>query len=189
MALADRSFVGQEPAVPRNVTCIGEGLRSRHMRAADDEPSGANPLPSVRLRPPMVLGRPLTRDDRALVAAAQHALRRGFVERRHGVAAAVRTRSGNVYLGLNLAGIHTPCAEPVAVGAARTAGDPAIEAMVAVTKRGRSYPVISPCGTCRQLLIDYAPKASTIVRFPNGSLRRLTAEESLPGAFRTFRTR
>ena len=131
-------------------------------------------------------GRPLTQQDRALIRAAQDALRRGFQPKRHGVAAAVRTRTGAVFLGLNLEGFLTPCAEPVALGAAVTAGDREIESMLAVCRRGREYPVLSPCGTCRQMLFDHAPRASVIVRFENGRLAPLTASESLPGAFATI---
>jgi cytidine deaminase len=132
------------------------------------------------------IGRALRDKDRALIRAAQETLRRGYDAKHHGVAAAVRTRSGTIFLGLNLDGIHTPCAEPVAIGAAITAGDREIESMVAVCRRGRGYPVLSPCGTCRQLLFDYSPKASVIVRFRNGRVARLSADESLPAAFSTF---
>lgn len=133
-----------------------------------------------------VQGRPLKPRDRALVKAAEEALRRGFDRDRHTVAAAARTRSGAVYLGLNLNGIHTPCAEPVAIGAAVTRGDRDVELMVAVQRRGNRYRVLSPCGTCRQLLLDYSPNASVIVRFRNGRVALLSAEESLPAAFATF---
>ncbi|HEY1197836.1 MAG TPA: cytidine deaminase [Thermoplasmata archaeon] len=132
------------------------------------------------------VGRPLRAEDRALIRAPQQTLRRGFDAKHHGVAAAVRTRSGAIFPGLNLDGIHTPCAEPVAIGAAMTAGDREIDSMVAVCRRGRRYPVLSPCGTCRQLLFDYSPKASLIVRFRNGRVARLSAEESLPAAYATF---
>ena len=118
--------------------------------------------------------------------AAEDALRHGYVSDRHTVAAAVRTRSGAVYTGLNLNGIHTPCAEPVALGAAMTRGDRKVESMVAVYRRGNRYRVLSPCGTCRQLLFDYSPDASVIVRFRNGRVGRLTAAESLPAAYGTF---
>ncbi len=134
----------------------------------------------------MAVGRRLRAKDLALIEAARKALRQGFRPNRHGVAAAVRTKSGRIYVGLNIEGLHTPCAEPVAVGAAFTAKDPALETMVAVAARGRAYPVLSPCGVCRQMLLDYAPKAEVIVRLPTGRLVRLTAEESLPGSFRTF---
>ncbi len=131
-------------------------------------------------------GRPLNDEDRALVRAAQDALRTGYVAHRHTVGAAVRTRSDRTYVGLNVEGIHGPCAEPVAIGAAATAGDRAIESMVAVCRRGRRYPVLNPCGTCRQLLFDYAPRGTVIVAFPDGRLVRLTATEALPAAFETF---
>jgi cytidine deaminase len=133
-----------------------------------------------------VRGRPLGPKDRALVRAAERTLRRGYDRDRHTVAAAVRTRSGAVYVGLNLNGIHTPCAEPVALGAAVTHGDRDVELMVAVYKDGARYGVLSPCGTCRQLLLDYAPHGSVIVRFPSGRVARLSADESLPAAYRTF---
>ena len=132
-------------------------------------------------------GQPLTAEDRALVRLAQKALRSGYREHRHGVAAAVRTVSGTVYVGLNVDGIHGPCAEHVAIGAAVTAGDPKLRSMVAVAKRGTAYPVLSPCGNCRQLLLDYAPDATVIARYPNGRVVRLSVQESLPAAFRTFR--
>ncbi|HTT14466.1 MAG TPA: cytidine deaminase [Thermoplasmata archaeon] len=132
------------------------------------------------------IGAPLTAADRALVRAAQAALRRGYDATRHTVAAAVRTRAGRTFVGLNLNGLFTPCAEPVALGTAITAGDPEVVSMVAVHRRGARFPVLSPCGTCRQMLYDYAPRATALVAFPGGSVRRLTAAECLPGAYATF---
>lgn len=131
-------------------------------------------------------GRPLNDADRTLIREARIALRRGYDPHRHTVAAAVRTRSGSTYVGLNLEGVHTPCAEPIAIGRALTDGDRAVESMVAVCRRKRAYPVLSPCGACRQLLFDYAPTARVIVRFPDGRTASLTAEEALPGAFEFF---
>jgi cytidine deaminase len=72
------------------------------------------------------------------------------------------------------------------MGAAFTAGRSVIESMVAVARSGRGYSVLAPCGACRQLLLDYAPRAKVVIRLSNGQLRRLTVEESLPGAFHTF---
>ena len=134
----------------------------------------------------MPIGRPLTRTDRALIQRAQRLLRARYDAKRHTVAAAVRTGSGAVFLGVNLNGIHAPCAEPVALGAAIVAGEPDLVSMVAVGRRGSNYPVLSPCGTCRQMLYDYAPRASLMVRFPDGRLARLTSAESLPAAYATY---
>ncbi len=124
--------------------------------------------------------------DGDLVARAVALLRLRYDRWRHGVAAAVRTDSGRVYLGVNLDGIHTPCAEPVAIGAALTAGDRALEAMVAVGRRGPRYPILAPCGTCRQLLFDYAPDAYVLVPGPGGRPRRLGARAALPAPFASF---
>jgi len=128
------------------------------------------------------VGRILRREDHALIEAARETLRRGYDRRHHTVGAAVRTRSGAIYRGLNIEGIHAPCAEPIALGAALTAGDREIETMVAVCRRGKEYPVLSPCGNCRQMLFDYAPNAFVLVRVANTRVVRLRASESLPGA-------
>jgi cytidine deaminase len=121
-----------------------------------------------------------------LVQAAVELLRRRYDRVRHGVAAAVRTRSGRIFLGVNIGGIHTPCAEPVAIGAAITAGEPSLVAMVAVCRAGRTYPILPPCGTCRQLLFDYAPRAYFLVKGKRKGVRRIRADEGLPAAFSTF---
>lgn len=131
-------------------------------------------------------GRPLTAEDRALIGAAVEALRLGYRKERHTVGAAVRTGSGTIYRGLNLNGNHSPCAEPVAIGAAVTAGERDLECMVAVCRRGTSFPILSPCGTCRQLLLDYAPGAEVIVAFDGGRVGRIPVVDSLPGAYRSF---
>jgi len=131
-------------------------------------------------------GRRPSSADRELIARAEELLRRRYLASRSTVSAAVRTRSGSVYLGVNLNGIHGPCAEPVALGAAVTAGDREIEAMVAVHRDRRAYEVLPPCGNCRQLLFDYAPRAYVLVPGPRGEPRRLGAEASLPFAYSTF---
>jgi cytidine deaminase len=94
--------------------------------------------------------------------------------------------SGRVFRGVNLEGIHTPCAKPVALGAAVTAGGPHLEGMVADCRRGRGCAVLAPCGTCHQLLFDHAPRAHILVRDETGGTRRLRADEALPAAFSVF---
>ena len=124
--------------------------------------------------------------DAELIAAAAEVLRRNYRRTRHTVGAAVRTASGAVFTGVNLEGIHTPCAEPVAVGAAISAGESALAAMVAVSRRGPRYSLLPPCGTCRQLLLDYGPTAYVLVPDDAGRPVRLTATAALPYPFRTF---
>jgi cytidine deaminase len=125
-------------------------------------------------------------EDRALLAAARETLRKAYVEDRHGVAAAVRTASGHTYTGINIEGCaYGPCAEPIALGAAFTNLDRDIVAMVAVHKRGEAYPVLSPCGNCRQLLLDYSPEA-TVILIEKGVEVKARVSDLLPGAYHRF---
>ena len=43
---------------------------------------------------------------------------------------------------------------------AATAGDTDIDTIVAVDETGR---IVSPCGMCREMILDYAPKAQVIL--------------------------
>jgi cytidine deaminase len=72
-------------------------------------------------------------------------------------------------------------AEHTALGAAFTNGERDIMAMVAVHKRGDDYPVLSPCGGCRQLLVDYSPDAEVILLL-DGEVVKARALDLLPGA-------
>jgi len=126
--------------------------------------------------------RPITAKDRELIDAARETLRRRYRPHRHTVSAAVRTSSGRVYTGINIdASPHGPCAEPVAMGAAFVAGE-RIASIVALTKRGREFPVLPPCGSCRQLLMDYTPDA-TVLLTDRGKVVKAKARELLPGPY------
>jgi cytidine deaminase len=92
------------------------------------------------------------------------------------VAAAALSSTGRVFTGVNI--FHFtggPCAETIALGNAAAAGiaasragprtgsdDEALVLVVAVASRGRG--VVSPCGRCRQLLLDYHPEIRVVVR-------------------------
>lgn len=95
----------------------------------------------------------------------------------------MRCASGRIYKGINVEACgYGPCAEPIALGTAFTNGEREIISVVAVCKRGDEYPVLSPCGNCRQLLMDYAPKAMVI--FVNeGKVLKTEARNLLPGAY------
>jgi len=125
----------------------------------------------------------LTEDDQALVAAAVDTLRARYTPSRHSVAAAVRCAGGAVFTGVNLNGTaFGPCAEPVAIGAALTAGQADIVAIVAVCRREDAYHVLSPCGNCRQLMLDYAPDAMVILSV-GGKPAKALARDLLPGPY------
>ena len=126
---------------------------------------------------------PIDADDKALIAKAADTLHKRYREGRHGVAAAVLCGSGKVYGGVNVEACgYGPCAEAVAMGTAFTAGETEVLACVAVCKEGDEYPVLSPCGNCRQMLIDYAPDASVILSV-DGQAVKTTARNLLPGPY------
>ncbi len=125
--------------------------------------------------------RPLTEQDKHLIEVAQEVLRANYVPGRHTCAAAAVASSGKTYTGISIqtCGYGT-CAEPVALGAAFTQGERQVRTVVVVARRFNNYPIVPPCGNCRQLLLDYAPDAD-IVLDQNGTLGKVHARELLPG--------
>jgi cytidine deaminase len=126
--------------------------------------AAADPPPSDADRA-QIAGLPLDASQRELVAAAVELLRERAVVGRHEVAAALRTRRGEVHRGLHVEssiGRASICAEGAAVAAAAVAGDTEIETIVAVLDTGDGWRVVTPCGLCRELIGDYAPGATVI---------------------------
>jgi cytidine deaminase len=117
----------------------------------------------------------LAKADRELIAAATAAITERYRDDWQEVGAALRTRSGQVFTGVNLdayLGRMAVCAEAVALGRAFVElGDAGIDTIVAVRhpspgEKDQSVAVVSPCGACRELIFDYDRKARVIV--PNG---------------------
>jgi cytidine deaminase len=117
----------------------------------------------------------LGKAERELVEAATDAIKGRYRDEWQEVGAALRTRSGKIFTGVNLdayLGRMAVCAEAVALGRAVVeAGDTGIDTIVAVRHprpedKDRAINVVSPCGACRELIFDYDPKARVIV--PNG---------------------
>lgn len=87
----------------------------------------------------------------------------------HTMGAAVRAADGRVFVGVNLYHFTGgPCAELVALGAARANGAGEITHIVAVGNHGRG--VKAPCGRDRQILADYYPQIRVIVPTPHGDV-------------------
>jgi cytidine deaminase len=117
----------------------------------------------------------LDKADKELIAAATAAITERYRYDWQEVGAALRTRSGKIFTGINLdayLGRMAVCAEAVALGRAFVdLGDAGIDTIVAVRHPGpdeknRSITVVSPCGACRELIFDYDRNARVIV--PNG---------------------
>ena len=117
----------------------------------------------------------LGKAEKDLIAAAQAAIRERYRDDWQEVGAALRTRSGKIFTGVNLdayLGRMAVCAEAVALGRAVVdVGDDGIEMIVAVrhpppADKDQTIAVVSPCGACRELIFDYDRKARVIV--PSG---------------------
>jgi len=101
------------------------------------------------------------------------------------VGAALVTASGRIITGANVESDSyglTCCAERVALFKALTDGQRRFVA-IAVVARLKGGPM--PCGACRQLLAEYAPKAKVLVADSRllRTHRSFTVKELLPGAF------
>lgn len=80
------------------------------------------------------------------------------------------------------------CAEPIALGRALLEGDGTVEAVVAVRhpkpdETDREMAVVSPCGACRELILDHWPDALVIVKDVAG-LVKLPIRALLPRPYR-----
>ncbi len=78
-----------------------------------------------------------------------------------GVAAAILTKSGNIYVGVCIdtcCGLGM-CAERAAIASMLTHGESEISKLVAVMEGGN---VGSPCGACREMLMQLSPNSPEI---------------------------
>lgn len=101
------------------------------------------------------------------------------------VGAALLTQRGEIICGANVESASyglTCCAERVALFKALTDGKQDFVAIAIVTRRPGG---VMPCGACRQLLAEYAPRAKVYVA-DSARLQRVRefrVSDLLPGAF------
>jgi len=128
----------------------------------------------------------LTDDDKILIKNALDVLNRNFDEGiyNHTVGCAILCKGGNIYKGVNCDGVHGSCAEYITMGIAISAGEREFETIVAVHDKHPNY-VISPCGNCRQMLIEYCPDIKVIVNDENRKLIKVKARDLLPFAWQS----
>ena len=133
----------------------------------------------------------LTDGDRELIEAARAAIKRRYRDDWQEVGAALRTRSGQIFIGVNLdayLGRMAVCAEAVALGKVVTDfGESGIDTIVAVRHPPPDEPdqtiaVVSPCGACRELIWDYDRNARVIVP-GNGTPAVVAIGELLPNKY------
>lgn len=98
------------------------------------------------------------------------------------VGAALLTRSGKVYTGVNVENASygaTLCAERGAVAKAVSEGEREFQAIAIASSEGEAM----PCGICRQVLMEFAPDLRVITGKDEEHLESYSLQELLPGAF------
>ncbi len=125
-----------------------------------------------------------TPEDRRLIGLAATARSRAYAPYSgFPVGAALAGASGQVYLGCNVENAAYPagiCAERSALAAAIAAGERSFTRMVVLAGSDRPVP---PCGMCRQVIAELAPKIPILLANLDGALEETTPEALLPGAF------
>lgn len=119
-----------------------------------------------------------------LIQVAKQARQWAYAPYSHySVGAALLTASGRIYDGVNVENAAFPvtiCAERVAVFKAISNGEHEFAAIAVVTRNGGM-----PCGSCRQVMAEFAPDLTIIIADEAGQITgETTLTELLPHAFR-----
>jgi cytidine deaminase len=122
-------------------------------------------------------------EQQALIDLASEARRRAYAPySNYAVGAALRTKSGRLYTGVNIENAaypHTMCAERVAMFKAVSEGETEFEVIAVVTNNGGS-----PCGGCRQVMAEFGLDTLVLLADGEGNLQKvMTVSELLPEAF------
>lgn len=119
----------------------------------------------------------------ALLDAARDARRHSYAPYSHfPVGAALETVDGTVVTGSNVENASyglSICAERAAIVRAVAAG---YREFRAIAVAGPDGALASPCGACRQFMLEFNPALSVTYASPDGAVQT-TASELLPDAF------
>jgi cytidine deaminase len=121
-------------------------------------------------------------NDKDLIAAAQTARSAAYAPySKYTVGAALLTRSGRVFSGVNVENASyglSICAERVAVFKAISEGERDFEAIAIVTQNGGM-----PCGACRQVLSEFSLDTRVLVADVTGAYQQWRVRDLLPASF------
>lgn len=99
------------------------------------------------------------------------------------VGAAALGESGRIFPGCNIENAAYPacmCAERVALVSAYAAGERTIVALAVVAD---TQGPVSPCGTCRQVIFELAPRCTIVLANVAGAMQVMTPSDLLPFGF------
>ena len=122
-------------------------------------------------------------EKQSLIDLANESRKRAYAPySNYQVGAALRTKSGKIYTGVNVENAaypHTMCAERVAIFKAVSEGETEFEVLAVATNNGGS-----PCGGCRQVMAEFGLDTIVLIADGEGHLQKqMTVDELLPEAF------
>ncbi|MCJ7435266.1 MAG: cytidine deaminase [Anaerolineales bacterium] len=122
-------------------------------------------------------------ERQSLIDLANEARKKSYAPYSHyPVGAALRTKTGRVYTGVNIENAAYPtgiCAERVAIFKAVSEGELEFDMIAVVTNNGGS-----PCGSCRQVMAEFGLDTIVLIADGNGKLmQEMTVNDLLPDAF------
>ncbi len=121
-------------------------------------------------------------DREALVQAARRARECAYAPySNYRVGAALLDNHGTIFTGCNVENAAYPaciCAERVAITKAVSEGQRKFVAIAVATANGGT-----PCGTCRQVMAEFAPEMLVIIADPQRVVGEYTVAELLPYHF------
>ena len=122
--------------------------------------------------------------EKELIQAAVEMLDKASVPYSHfPVGAALECGDGTVYTGCNIENAAFPCticAERAAIFKAVSEGHRTFRRIVVA---GRSEKFCVPCGSCRQVMREFAPEMEVICLNGKGEARQYTLRQLLPESF------
>lgn len=124
-----------------------------------------------------------------LISLAQKASQNAYVPYSHfPIGAAVKTKSGDIYLGCNIENASfglTNCGERTAIFKAISEGHRDFEEIAVYSE---TEDPISPCGACRQVMAEFfEPAARVTLVAKDGKTVVMTVDELLPYSFTELR--
>lgn len=125
---------------------------------------------------------PLTEQETGLIQTATATINNIPVSDDYSVASSALASDGRVFTGVNVYHFTGgPCAELVVLGVAAAAAAERLTHIVAVANENRG--ILSPCGRCRQVLLDLHPDIKVILPAPHGQGRVVGIRDLLPSAY------
>lgn len=130
----------------------------------------------------LIVNMPLSQEESTLIERATATINGIPISEDYSVASAALSSDGRIFTGVNVYHFTGgPCAELVVLGTAAAAAAGNLTCIVAIGNENRG--ILSPCGRCRQVLLDLHPGIKAIVKDGDGQPTAVGIRELLPSGY------